>query len=534
MEILDRSVFVGPSVHAHFPVIRLTFDLGDLEEWPSAKIGKEFTDALIEALPGLSSHGCSYRAEGGFVRRLTEDEGTWLGHVFEHVVIELQQIAGTDVTFGKTRGNGEYGQYDVVFQYKQRDVGLEAAEVALRLLHNLLPANLAPKGSQDSDFNWEQERDSYIRFAQRRALGPSTLALIKAAEERDIPWSRLNRYSLVQLGHGKYSKKIQATITSETTHLGVELASDKEETNKLLGDLGLPVAKQRLVYSNREAVRAAQRIGFPVVVKPLNANHGRGVSINMTDDDSVAVAFENACQHSRAVIVESFLSGLDHRLLVVDGTLVAASKRVPGHVIGDGKSTVSELVDEVNKDPRRGIGHSKVLTKLEFDVQAERLLAQAGLNKDSVLDEGQLFYLRSTGNLSTGGTAVDVTDVIHPDNRNMAERAARSIGLDICGVDFLTDDITESYKVGGGGICEVNAAPGFRMHTAPSEGEARDVAGPVMDMLYPAGSPSRIPIASITGTNGKTTTSRMVSHIFKNSGKVTGLTTTDGVYIDGH
>jgi cyanophycin synthetase len=338
----------------------------------------------------------------------------------------------------------------------------------------------------------------------------------------------------VQLGHGKYGKKIQATITSETTHLGVELASDKEETNKLLGDLGLPVAKQRLVYSKREAVRGAKRIGFPVVVKPLNANHGRGVSINMNDDESVATAFDNAQQHSRAVIIESFLSGLDHRLLVVDGALIAASKRVPGHVVGDGKSTVEELVAEVNKDPRRGIGHSKVLTKLEFDVQAERLLNQAGYNKDSVLDKNQLFYLRSTGNLSTGGTAVDVTDVIHPDNRNMAERAARSIGLDVCGVDFLTDDITVSYKVGGGGICEVNAAPGFRMHTAPSQGTPRDVAGPVMDMLYPADSPSRIPIASITGTNGKTTTSRMVSHIFKNAGKVTGLTTTDGVYIDGH
>ena len=258
MKILDRSVFVGPSVHAHFPVIRLTFDLGKLEEWPSAKIGKEFADSLIDALPGLSNHGCSYRKEGGFVRRLTEDDGTWLGHVFEHVVIELQQIAGTDVTFGKTRGNGEYGQYDVVFQYKQQDVGLEAAQVALRLLHNLLPTELAPEGSQDDDFNWKEERDSYIRFAQRRALGPSTLALIAAAEERDIPWSRLNRYSLVQLGHGKYGKKIQATITSETTHLGVELASDKEETNKLLGDLGLPVAKQRLVYSKREAVRGAR------------------------------------------------------------------------------------------------------------------------------------------------------------------------------------------------------------------------------------------------------------------------------------
>ena len=534
MKILDRSVYLGPSLYAHFPVIRMTMDLEELEDWPTAKLGDGFIDALLDALPGLAEHGCSYRESGGFVRRMREDEGTWMGHVFEHVAIELQNMAGSKVSFGKTRSNGEFGQYDVVFQYESEEVGLEAASLSMRLLQHLLPENLQPESIRNEEFDWEDERDSFIRFAQRRELGPSTASLVRAAEERNIPWIRLNKYSLVQLGHACYGKRIQATITSETRHIGVEIASDKEETNKLLADLGLPVARQGLVYSERSAVRTAKRIGFPVVIKPLNANHGRGVSINLKTDEDVQTAFENARLHSRAVIVESFLSGFDHRLLVVNGTLVAASKRVPGHVVGDGKHSIEELIEIVNQDPRRGIGHEKVLTKLELDYQANRLLELKGFTKEDVPDEGKVVYLRSTGNLSTGGTAVDVTDLLHPDNRSMAERAARAIGLDVCGVDFLTDDISVSYKVGGGGICEVNAAPGFRMHVAPSEGTPRDVAGPVMDMLFPEGSPSRIPICSITGTNGKTTTARMVSHIFKMTGKVTGLTTTDGVYIDGH
>jgi cyanophycin synthetase len=465
---------------------------------------------------------------------MREEDGTWLGHVFEHVAIELQNMAGIRVTFGKTRGNGTYGQYDVVYQYEQEHAGLEAGRLALRLLHELLPEELQPDDVRGKEWDWEDERDTFIRSSQRRAFGPSTAALVRAAEERDIPWLRLNSFSLVQLGHGVHQRRIQATVTSETRHIGVEIASDKEETNHLLGDLGLPVARQQLVYSEEQAVRSANRIGYPVVIKPLNANHGRGVTIHVSDDDMARVAYENARLHARSVLVESFIDGLDHRLLVVDGKLVAATRRVPGHVVGDGKRTIEALVDEVNADPRRGIGHEKVLTRLEFDYQANRLLDKKGYTRESVPSEGEVVYLRSTGNLSTGGTAVDVTDILHPDNRSMAERAARAIGLDVCGVDFLTTDISESHKTTGGAICEVNAAPGFRMHVAPSEGTSRDVAGPVMDMLFPPGTPSRIPIASITGTNGKTTTARMVAHVFKMTGKHVGLTTTDGVYIDGH
>ena len=357
-----------------------------------------------------------------------------------------------------------------------------------------------------------------------------------AAIERDIPWIRLNQYSLVQFGHGKFQKRIQATITSETRHIAVEIACDKEDTHRLLNDLGLPVPQQEMVYSERQAVRMANRIGYPVVVKPLNANHGRGVSINLTTDEQVASAFEHAQDvgTSRAVLVESFITGFDHRMLVVNGKLVAVAKRVPGHVKGDGTHSIEKLVDIVNEDPRRGIGHEKVLTRLEFDRQAMEHLEKAGYTKETVLAKDEILYLRSTANLSTGGTAIDLTDVVHPDNRAMAVRAIKAVGLDVGGVDFLTDDISQSYKDIGGAIVEVNAAPGFRMHVAPSEGKPRDVAGAVMDMLFPAGTPRRVPIAGITGTNGKTTTSRMLAHIMKGVGHTVGMTSTDGVYIDGH
>jgi cyanophycin synthetase len=533
MRILDRSVYVGPSLYARFPVIRLELDLGALEAWPTGRLGGEFVDALASALPGLAQHGCSYREPGGFFRRMREDEGTWLGHVLEHVAIELQNIAGEEVTFGKTRGAGAPGVYTVVYEYAQRDEGIAAGDLGLRLLCSLLPPAIRPADSVPDGWNWREARDEFIRFAQRRALGPSTSSLVRAAEQRGIPWLRLNDQSLVQLGHGKYQQRIQATVTSSTSHIAVELASDKEETNKILATLGLPVPKQELVQSEAQAIRAAKRIGFPVVTKPYNGNHGRGISIRLTTDEEVAQGYATACEHARSVIVETFLEGDDHRLLVVNGDLVAATRRTPGHVVGDGEHSVAQLIELVNQDPRRGVGHEKVLTRLELDAQAQKMLANANLNIDSVPGKGQVVLLRSTANLSTGGTATDVTDVIHPDNREMAERAVRAIGLDVGGVDFLSKDITESYRSIGGGICEVNAAPGFRMHVAPSEGTPRDVAAPVIDMLFPAGTSVRVPIAAITGTNGKTTTARMLAHITKMAGYTPGLTTTDGVYIDG-
>ncbi|MEM7416241.1 MAG: cyanophycin synthetase [Gemmatimonadota bacterium] len=534
MRFVERSAYVGPNLYASFPCIRFRVDLGPLEEWPSVRLGTGFTDGLLEALPGLHEHGCSYGVHGGFVRRLTEDEGTWMGHIFEHVAIELQNLAGESVSFGRTRGTGTEGEYDVVYQFEDRRVGLHAGRLGRDLLMSLLPDEArAGVAEIPEEFDWGEERDRFIRYSQRNAFGPSTASLVRAAEERDVPWLRLNEYSMVQLGHGRFQQRIQATITSRTPHIAVEIASDKEETNKILGDLGLPVPEQKLVYGDKDAVRAAERIGYPVVVKPFNANHGRGVSLDLKDEEHVRTAYEKAREHSRGVIVESFARGFDHRMLVVDGELVAVSKRVPGHVVGNGRQTIAQLVDEVNEDPRRGIGHEKILTRIELDYQAKRLLDLLGYTEETVPEDGEVVYLRSTGNLSTGGTAVDLTDVIHPDNADMARRAARAIGLDVAGIDFIAEDITQSYKEAGGIICEVNAAPGFRMHTNPAEGTPRDVAGPVLDMLFPPGTPSRIPILAVTGTNGKTTTSRMLAHIYKLSGKHVGLATTEGVYIDG-
>jgi cyanophycin synthetase len=531
MKVLETRVYRGPNVYSLGPAIRLRVDLGELEDYPTLRL-PGFNERLLELIPTLHEHTCSYGEPGGFVRRMREDQGTWLGHVLEHVAIELQCLAGTRVTFGKTRSQGlPRSQYHVIYAFAEQAVGTAAGELALAIIRHLLPPDRAAHDPEP--FDYRAELEALVRLAQRRAFGPSTAALVRAAEERDIPWIRLNDRSLVQLGHGKFQRRIQATITSETRHTAVEIASDKRLTNQILADLGLPVPRQVRVYDAEQAVEEAAVLGYPVVVKPLDGNHGKGVGIGLRTPEQVGAAFEKAAHYSSTVLVETFQEGHDYRLLVVAGKLLAVAQRVPGHVVGDGRHTLAELIDLVNQDPRRGVGHEKVLTRLELDDQALRLIAAAGLTPRSVLPAGETFYLRSTGNLSTGGTSIDKTDVIHYDNRIMAERGVRAIGLDVGGVDFISPDVSRSYKEVGGAIVEINAAPGFRMHTAPTEGTPRDVAGPVIDMLFPQGTPYRIPIAAITGTNGKTTTTRMVGHILKLSGHTVGMATSDGVYIDG-
>src|SRR5436305_2750803 len=531
MKILETRVYRGPNLYALWPVIRLLIDLEELEDFPTAKL-PGFSDRLLEMVPSLWQHGCSYSEDGGFVRRLGEEEGTWMGHVLEHIAIELQVLAGTPVTFGKTRGEHlPKGQYHVVYSFVEEEVGLAAGDLALRVIRHILPPERADYDS--SPFDYCQELEAFIELAQRRSLGPSTSALVRAAEERDIPWIRLNEGSLVQLGYGKYQKRIQATLTSETRQIATEIASDKRLTQRILEQLGLPVPRQSIVCDPQEAAEEAERLGFPVVVKPLDGHHGQAVAINLRTPEQVREAYEQARGICPRVIIECHQTGNDYRILVIDGRVAAVAQRVPGHVVGDGRSTIAELIEEVNRDPRRGIGHEKVLTRIVVDDQARRLLAEEGMTLDSVLPEGKVFYLRLTGNLSTGGTATDRTDAIHEDNRMMAERAVKAVGLDVGGVDFVSPDISRSYREVGGAIVEINAAPGFRMHLAPTEGKPRDVAGPVIDMLFPRGTRFRIPLAAITGTNGKTTTTRMVGHILKLSGYTVGMSTTDGVYIDG-
>jgi cyanophycin synthetase len=528
VKLLETRVYRGPSLYGYRPVIRLTVDLEELEQYPSTKI-PGFVDRLLADVPTLDEHGCSYGHNGGFVKRL--HEGTWFGHIVEHVAIEVQCLAGTPVTYGKTRGAGKEGVYHIIYSFEEERVGKRAGDLALRYLRSILPEGFPDRLAPAP--NLRQELEDLARLAEKVALGPSTRSLVEEARRRGIPTLRLNDRSLVQLGWGVHQKRIQATVTSQTSHIGVEIAQDKQLTASLLERAGLPVPRQDSADSADEAVEIAERFGYPVVVKPMDLSHGRGVALNLRDPASVRDAWEKAYELSSYVLVETFQEGYDHRVLVVNGEVIAVSQRVPGHVVGDGKRTIRELCDLVNADPRRGVGHEKMLTRIEIDHQAERLLKQAGYTVDTVLKDREIFALRSTGNLSTGGTAVDKTDVIHPDNVDIATRAAKVVGLDVAGIDLICVDIAKSVREHGGTIVEVNAAPGFRMHIAPTEGTPRNVAGPVIDMLFPPATPVRIPMAAITGTNGKTTTSRMVAHILKMSGKRTGLTTTDGIYIDG-
>lgn len=525
MEIVSTGVYVGPNVYARRPLIRLTVDLHRRSGMPVSDFAEVLTEPLLHFLPGLATAP----TEAGVLfgdRMKARDCG--LGELMAQVAVALQNRAGTPADLAMVRPGPEDGHVHVLYGYESEDVGLEAGEVARTLILELI----APR--EDEPLDIDEMLEDFEYYAERRSLGPSALALVRAAEARNIPWLRLNDASLIQVGQGKYQKRIEAALTSQTSHTAVEIAADKELCTRLLSDLGLPVPRQFDVRDTEDAIDAARSIGYPVVVKPVDGNHGRGVAVNLNSDAEVAQAYQRALAEGSGVVVESMIQGDDHRLLVIDGELVAAARRVPGHVVGDGRSTVAELVDVVNLDPRRGAGHENMLTRLELDEAADRVLEDRGYDHATVLPEGEVVYLRRTANLSTGGTAIDVTDVIHPDNKLMAERAIRAVGLDIGGVDFLTTDITQSYRDTGGAICEINAGPGMRMHISPSEGKGRDVGGAVMDMLFPDAAPSRIPIAALTGTNGKTTTARMLAHVLKMAGHVVGQTSTDAVYIDGN
>jgi cyanophycin synthetase len=524
MRVVETRVYRGPNYWNYEPAIKLIVDLGVLEAFPSNTI-TGFVDGLLDLLPGVGLHSCSTGQPGGFEKRLRE--GTWLGHVAEHVALQLQRDAGTEVGRGKTRGTGEPGRYHVVYSFGEESVGLAAGRLAVRIVNHMV--------EPDPSFDYLVEFENLVLLAERAAFGPSTQALLDEAALRDIPFIRLNEQSLVQLGHGCHQKRIRATITSQTSSLGVDIASDKKLTNKLLGGTGVPVPRAKVVRNEDEAAAAAAVIGFPVAIKPLDGNHGRGVILNLTDAEAVRISYAAARRESRfgGVVVESFLTGNDYRCLVVGGILRAVAQRVPAHVVGDGEHSLTDLVELTNADPRRGIGHEKVLTRIKVDDEAITYAREQGFELSDAPPRGVRVFLKRTGNMSTGGISIDRTEEIHPDNAEIAELAARVVGLDIAGIDFICPDISVPVRETGGGIVEVNAAPGFRMHTNPTEGEPQYVAKPVIDMLFPPGSPSRIPIVAITGSNGKTTTARMISHIMKGMGRKVGMTSTDGIFVDG-
>ncbi len=521
--IRESRVYRGPNFYSYEPAIHLTVDIGALEDEPTDTL-PGFTESLLAMLPGLHDHQCSRGHDGGFVERLIE--GTWAGHVAEHTALELQRTAGHEITRGKTRSTGETGVYNLIFGYLDETVATLAGRLAVRLVNHLVES--------DPDFDFQTEHEAFLRTSQRVAFGPSTQAILDEADVRDIPWQRMNSASLVQLGHGVHQQRIRATMTSKTGSLAVDIASDKELTNRLLAAAGLPVPSSDVVRSADRAVSAAGRIGYPVVVKPLDGNHGRGVAINLKTEEEVRAAFEEAYDQSKRgdVLVESFITGKDYRVLVIGGNMVAIAERVPAHVIGDGVHTVAELVEITNADPRRGVGHEKVLTRIEVTAAAVELAKAQGFEMTDVPPLPVMVKLALTGNMSTGGISIDRTFEAHPDNVDIGEEAARVVGLDIAGIDFICPDITQPVRETGGAICEVNAAPGFRMHTHPTIGEPQYVAKPVVDLMFPPGAPSRIPIIAVTGTNGKTTTSRIIAHIFRGIGKKVGMTSTDGVVID--
>jgi cyanophycin synthetase len=530
MKILKTQTLRGPnywSIRRHKSIV-MRLDLEDLAEKPSNSISG-FYEGLVTVLPSLHDHFCSPGYAGGFLERVKE--GTLMGHIIEHIALELQELAGMPVGFGRTRSTATAGVYNVVFEYVDEQAGRYAGRAAVRLCESIV------KTGGYSSAELQQDISDLKDLYANSALGPSTETIVKEAEARKIPWMRSSVRAMVQLGYGVHQKRIQATLSDRSSILAVELACDKEGTKIMLQDAGIPVPKGTTIHYLDELQEAIEDVGgYPIVIKPLDGNHGRGIAIDINSWQEAEAAYDAASSASktRSVIVERFYRGSDHRILTIDGKVAAVAERIPAHVIGDGRSSISQLIEETNKDPNRGEGHDNILTKIAIDRTSLGILEKQGYNLDTILPKDETAYLRATANLSTGGIAVDRTDEIHPENIWLAERIAKTIGLDIAGIDVVTPDIGKPLWEVGGVVVEVNAAPGFRMHASPSRGLPRNIAAPVLDMLFPAGTPSRIPIIALTGTNGKTTTTRLTAHIYRQTGQVVGYTTTDGIYIDDY
>ncbi len=523
MKILEIKVLKGPNYWSvrRTKLIQMKLDLEEKENMPTNKI-PGFRERLEQLLPSLYEHRCSVGEPGGFFQRV--DEGTWMGHVVEHIALEIQTLAGMDTGFGRTRtpeGEKE-GVYYVVFSYMEEDAGVYAAKAAVRIAQALIDGTAY-------DLSEDIQRMREIREDTR--LGPSTGCIVEEAAKRGIPYIRLNKQSLVQLGYGVNQKRIRATIASTTGNIAVDIACDKEETKALLEAAEIPVPRGTVIRTEAGLDEAIEKFGYPLVIKPIDGNHGKGNTTNITNREQAIKAFEAAKVYSRSVIVERFITGYDFRCLVINYKFICAALRTPASVVGDGAHNIQWLIDETNKDPRRGYGHEKVLTQITVDQFTQKMLDDANITLEHIPAKGERVLLKPTANLSTGGTSTDVTDEVHPANIFMFERIAKIIGLDICGIDVMATDLRTPVAENGGAILEVNAAPGFRMHIEPAEGLPRNVAEPVVDMLFPKGSAGRIPIIAITGTNGKTTTTRLTAHIAKSAGKKVGYTTSDGVYI---
>jgi cyanophycin synthetase len=522
MKILEIKVLKGPNYWSvrRPKLIQMKLDLEEIEQRPTNAI-PGFRIRIEKLLPGLYEHRCSEGVPGGFLSRV--EDGTWMGHVIEHIALEIQTLAGMDCGFGRTRGTGEReAVYYVIFDYMEEDAGVYAAKASVRIAQALIDGTA---------YDLEEDIQQMREIREDTRLGPSTGCIVSEAAKRGIPFIRLNKQSLVQLGYGVHQKRIRATIASTTSNIAVDIAGDKEETKLLLQAAEIPVPGGTVIRTVEGLDEAIRKFGYPLVIKPIDGNHGKGNTTNIINREQALKAFEAAKIYNRSVIIERFITGFDFRALVINYKFVCAALRTPASVVGDGKNNIQWLIDETNKDPRRGYGHEKVLTQITIDDSTWKMLDDAGYTLETIPKKDELVLLKSTANLSTGGTSSDVTDEVHPANIFMFERIAKIIGLDICGIDIMVSDLRNPVAENGGAILEVNAAPGFRMHIEPAEGLPRNVAEPVVDMLFPKGSAGRIPIIAITGTNGKTTTARLAAHIGRSAGKKVGYTTSDGVYI---
>lgn len=525
MRILEHRALRGPNFYSRYLTIYMRLDIEELEERPSDQV-PGIEDQLKSLIPSIYEHRCSVGEPGGFLQRVRN--GTYAGHMVEHIAIELQNLIGFSVGYGKTIDSYERGVYNVVYRYRDEASALAAGEEAVAIVGKLY-------NGETVDLEPVIDRLKEIRDAN--AFGPSTGAIINAAKARNIPYYSLTEgTSYTQLGHGVKQRQFQATVTDRTGIIGHSIADDKDWTKQILGEAGIPVPQGVICHSYEEAVEAAAYVGYPVVTKPLSGNHGRGVTTNIEDETHLKEGYDAAWNRSRdgSIVVEQYIRGEDHRLLVIDGELVAAARRRPAHVIGDGRSTLQALIDRENEDPRRGVGHENLLTQIHVDEQTIRMVEQAGLAFDSVIPEDEIVWLKSTANISTGGTATDLTDEVHPEVKYAAERIGRLIPMDIIGIDLLAETLTKPLEQQSAGVVEVNAGPGFRMHMAPTHGTGRPVGEKVVDMLFPDGDDGRIPITAITGTNGKTTTTRLIAHLLQHAGRHIGMACTGAIEIDNH
>ncbi|MEC5384161.1 cyanophycin synthetase [Uliginosibacterium sp. H3] len=481
-------------------------------------------ETSLARLPGFDVRLRALFPQIGAIRPTKHDDEPSMAHVLEYAALGLQAQAGCPVTFSRTNSTDETGVYQVVVEYSEEAVGRLAMDLAQELIR---------AAADGSSFDLDAALKSLRELDEDVRLGPSTGAIVQAAVSRGIPFRRLTSGSMVQFGWGSKQRRIQAAEIDRTSAISETIAQDKELTKKLLEAAGVPVPKGRPVSDEADAWKAAEEIGLPVVVKPQDGNQGKGVTVNIVSREHMAIAYKAAAEISDEVLVERFLPGADFRMLVVGSRLIAAARREPPLVVGDGVHTVRELVDAVNRDPRRGDGHATSLTKIRFDDIAVARLEIQDLKPDSVPPKGMRVILRNNANLSTGGTATDVTDDVHPDLAARAVAAAHMVGLDVCGVDVVCESVLRPLEEQSGGIVEVNAAPGLRMHLSPSFGKGRDVGSAIISEVYAAGDDGRIPVIAVTGTNGKTTTVRLAAHILGKSGLRVGMTNTDGVYIQG-